>query len=62
LPGLQSVTQSISDYQRRQAQRFRLKPAPAAVDHLMQPFFKPPTANVHRPFLTGFPNLVNSSF
>ena len=34
----------VSDRQGRQTQGFRLKPVPAVVDHLMQPFLKPPAA------------------
>jgi hypothetical protein len=62
LPGLQPLTQAMADYQRRQAQGFRLKSTPAAVYQLLQPFLKPLTTNAHGSFLTGLPNPVKSSF
>jgi hypothetical protein len=46
----------------RQAQRFCLDPSLATFEHLKQPFLKSLATNGHGPFLTGFPNLVNSSF
>jgi hypothetical protein len=52
----------LSGCQPSQAQGFRLKSISAAVDHLMQPFLKPLTANAHGSFLTGLPNPVKSSF